>query len=72
MMLPTFQHWVSFLQYKKIWPAKKKILNSSVSSQKNSYVREITQVKNFQQQLQKQQNIIMFVITTKNINVNGD
>ena len=29
MMLPTFQHWVSFLQYKK------KILNSSVSSQKN-------------------------------------
>ena len=23
MMLPTFQHWVSFLQYKKTWPAKK-------------------------------------------------
>ena len=50
---------------------KIKILNSSVSSQKNCSW-EITQVKNFQQQLQKQQNINIFVITIKNINVNGD
>ena len=34
MMLPTFQHWVSFLQYKKNLTSKKEILNSSVSSQK--------------------------------------
>ena len=37
-----------------------------------SYVRKIAQVRNFQQQLQKQQNIIAFVITTKILNVNGD
>ena len=54
---------------------KKKILNSSVSSQKNPLLlsgshciillRKITQMKRFQQQLQKQQNINMFVITAK-------
>ena len=36
MMLLTFQNWVSFLQYKKNLTSKKEILNSSVSSQKQS------------------------------------
>ena len=81
MMLPTFQHWVSFLQYKKIWPAKKKFWIPQFQAKNNCsyearttlpYVRKITQVKKFQQQLKKQQNINMLVITTKNLNINDD
>ena len=61
---------LSAIQKKKFWIPQfqaKKIPCSYQAHTTLSYVRKITQMKRFQQQLQKQQNINMFVITAKKI-----